>query len=31
LSEKNVELWTKTNAEYTDGDARRAWAKEAFS
>jgi SAM-dependent methyltransferase len=31
LSEKNVELWTKTNAEFTDGDARRAWAKEAFS
>jgi ubiquinone/menaquinone biosynthesis C-methylase UbiE len=31
LSEKNVELWTKTNAQYTDGDARRAWAKEEFS
>ena len=31
MSEKNVELWTKNNAEYTDGDARRAWAKEEFS
>jgi len=31
LSEKNVEHWTKANAEYTDGDARRAWAKEEFS
>jgi len=30
LSEKNVELWTKTNAEYTDGSARRAWATEEF-
>jgi ubiquinone/menaquinone biosynthesis C-methylase UbiE len=31
LSEKNVELWTKNNVEFTDGDARRAWAKEEFS
>jgi SAM-dependent methyltransferase len=25
LSEKNVELWTKTNAEFTDAAARRSW------
>jgi SAM-dependent methyltransferase len=31
LSEKNVELWTKTNAEFTDGAARRSWAREEFS
>jgi SAM-dependent methyltransferase len=31
LSEKNVELWTKNNAEYTDGGAREAWAKEEAS
>jgi SAM-dependent methyltransferase len=31
LSEKNVELWTKQNAEFTDGDARRAWEQEDFS
>jgi SAM-dependent methyltransferase len=31
LSEKNVELWSKINAEYTDADARRAWAEEGFS
>lgn len=31
MSEKNVELWTKQNAQFTDGDARRAWAKEDFS
>jgi SAM-dependent methyltransferase len=31
LSEKNVELWTRINAEYTDADARRAWAQEEFS
>jgi SAM-dependent methyltransferase len=31
LSEKNVQLWTKQNAEFTDGDARRAWAVEGFS
>jgi SAM-dependent methyltransferase len=31
LSEKNVELWTKQNAEFTDRDARRAWEKEEFS
>ena len=29
--DKNVELWTKTNAEFTDADARRAWATEEFS
>jgi SAM-dependent methyltransferase len=28
LSEKNVELWTRTNAEYTDGSARRSWERE---
>jgi SAM-dependent methyltransferase len=28
LSEKNVELWTKTNAEFTDGAARRSWERE---
>jgi SAM-dependent methyltransferase len=28
LSEKNVELWSRINAEHTDADARRAWAKE---
>lgn len=31
MSEKNVELWTKNNAEFTDGDARRAWEQEEFS
>jgi SAM-dependent methyltransferase len=31
LSEKHVELWTKQNAEFTDRDARRAWAKKEFS
>ena len=31
LSEKNVELWTKQNAEFTDGDARRAWEEDEFS
>jgi SAM-dependent methyltransferase len=31
LSEKNVELWTKQNAEFTDRDARRAWEKKEFS
>jgi SAM-dependent methyltransferase len=31
LSEKNVELWTKHNAEYTDADAQRAWAQEEFT
>ena len=30
LSEKNVELWTKHNAEYTDRDARRAWKQVEF-
>lgn len=30
MSEKNVEYWTKVNATHTDGDARRAWAKEEF-
>jgi SAM-dependent methyltransferase len=28
LSEKNVELWTRTNAEYTDTSARESWARE---
>lgn len=31
MSEKNVALWTKNNAAYTDGDARRAWEKKEFS
>ena len=31
MSEKNVELWTKQNAEFTDRDARRAWEKKEFS
>jgi SAM-dependent methyltransferase len=31
LSDKNVEYWTKVNSEFTDADARRAWAKEEFS
>jgi SAM-dependent methyltransferase len=31
LSEKNVELWIRQNAEFTDGDARRAWEEEGFS
>jgi SAM-dependent methyltransferase len=30
-SDKNVELWTKHNAAYTDGDAWRAWAQEEFT
>jgi len=30
LSEKNVELWTRTNAEYTDESARGSWAREEF-
>ena len=28
MSEKNVELWTKTNAEFTDASARRSWERE---
>jgi SAM-dependent methyltransferase len=28
LSEKNVELWTKTNAEFTDASARGSWERE---
>jgi SAM-dependent methyltransferase len=28
LSEKNVELWTRTNAEFTDASARRSWERE---
>jgi SAM-dependent methyltransferase len=28
LSEKNVELWTTTNAEFTDASARRSWERE---
>jgi SAM-dependent methyltransferase len=31
LSEKNVELWTKNNAEFTDRDARRAWTQEELT
>ncbi len=31
MSEKNVEYWTQVNAEFTDRDALRAWAKEEFS
>jgi hypothetical protein len=31
LSEKNIQLWTRINAEHTDSDARRAWAKEEFA
>jgi SAM-dependent methyltransferase len=27
----NVEYWTKVNAEFTDADARRAWAEDAVS
>jgi SAM-dependent methyltransferase len=26
--ERNVELWTRTNAEFTDAQARTAWARE---
>ncbi len=28
---KNRELWTQSNAEYTDIDASRAWAKDEFT
>jgi SAM-dependent methyltransferase len=28
--DKNVKLWTKINSEFTDADARRAWAVEEF-
>jgi SAM-dependent methyltransferase len=31
LSEKNVQLWSKINSDFTDADARRAWTKEEFS
>ena len=31
MSEKNVEYWTKVNSEFTDADARGAWAKKEFS
>jgi SAM-dependent methyltransferase len=31
LSEKNVELWTKHNAAFTDADASRAWMQEEFT
>jgi SAM-dependent methyltransferase len=31
LSEKNVELWTKNNAEFTDRDAPRAWTQEELT
>jgi SAM-dependent methyltransferase len=30
LSDKNVELWTQTNAEFADASARRSWEREAF-
>src|SRR5918999_6322968 len=29
--ERNRELWTTKNAEYTDPDAVRAWAQEKFT
>ena len=29
--ERNVELWTRTNAEHTAGRAREQWAREDFS
>jgi ubiquinone/menaquinone biosynthesis C-methylase UbiE len=29
--ERNVAAWTKANAEYTDGSAARAWAREEHS
>jgi SAM-dependent methyltransferase len=29
-TDPNVALWTKQNRQYTDGDARRAWAREDF-
>ena len=28
---RNRDLWTKTNAEYTDGQAARKWALDEFS
>ncbi len=28
---RNVEIWTKSNAEYTDAAAERAWAKDQIS
>lgn len=31
MSEKNVQIWTRINASFTDGDARRAWEQEHFS
>jgi hypothetical protein len=31
LSEKNVEHWTRANAEFTDAEARGAWAEDEFS
>jgi len=31
LSEKTVEHWTKANADFTDAEARRAWAEHEFS
>ncbi|MEX0675343.1 MAG: class I SAM-dependent methyltransferase [Gaiellaceae bacterium] len=30
-SPENVRLWTKSNAEYTDAAAERAWAQEEFT
>lgn len=31
LSEKNVEHWTKVNADFADAEAPRAWAEHEFS
>jgi SAM-dependent methyltransferase len=31
MSEKNVEHWTKANADFTDAEARRAWVEHEFS
>jgi SAM-dependent methyltransferase len=28
---KNIELWSRINAEHTDADARRAWSKEEIT
>ena len=29
-TQRNVELWTRTNAEYTAGRARDQWSREDF-
>ena len=31
MPEKNVEHWTRVNADFTDAEARRAWAEHEFS